>query len=403
MTSTCIHNPHITFSPEKLFPTFTSSPSRPADMHVSTASPEKLSDLPEESDPDVSGDFEFRLDEPVNMLPADQLFSDGKLFPFIHPESTSISSAVTESSDVSGTGSVSVTSTDTPEFNPVINGSGVSVVDSFMYSPKAPKCSSKWKELLGLRKLYQNSNNSKQCNNVTTSSPSPSSSIGNGSTAIRSIKQFLSRTSKSSTDSSINLPLLNDVTNDNESSEPTEPPEPASLQSRHSLSSSSSGHDPDDVNRLSLDSEKQLKVNMNLNTNTNTNVNTNPNNPVRMKLVKTRTLSTDGSILGVSIESPRMNSSGKIVFHSLERSSSSPSSFNGGNRLKHRGMERSYSGNVRITPVLNVPVCSLRGFPLFSSSQKHEAGSSNNNNNKGASRNQQMMNNNNNKSKSDRS
>jgi hypothetical protein len=56
-----------------------------------------------------------------------------------------------------------------------------------------------------------------------------------------------------------------------------------------------------------------------------------------------------------------MNSSGKIVFQSLERSSSSPSSFNGGPRYKQRGMERSYSANVRVTPVLNVPVCSLRG------------------------------------------
>lgn len=44
-------------------------------------------------------------------------------------------------------------------------------------------------------------------------------------------------------------------------------------------------------------------------------------------------------------------------------------------------MERSYSANVRITPVLNVPVCSLRGsssksvggvfgFPIFSSSSQ---------------------------------
>ncbi|ONK74412.1 uncharacterized protein A4U43_C03F5950, partial [Asparagus officinalis] len=44
----------------------------------------------------------------------------------------------------------------------------------------------------------------------------------------------------------------------------------------------------------------------------------------------------------------------------LGRSSSSPSTFNGGPRIKHRGMERSYSANVRVTPVLNVPVCSLR-------------------------------------------
>jgi len=77
-----------------------------------------------------------------------------------------------------------------------------------------------------------------------------------------------------------------------------------------------------------------------------------------------------------------MNSWGKIVFYSgsLERSSSSPSSFNGGPRVRARGMERSFSANVvRVSPVLNVPVCSLRGstksgsvFGFFSSSQKKE-------------------------------
>ena len=89
------------------------------------------------------------------------------------------------------------------------------------------------------------------------------------------------------------------------------------------------------------------------------------------------------------MDSPRMNSSGKIVFQSLERSSSSPSSFNnGGPRFKQRGMERSYSANVRVTPVLNVPVCSLRGGSksgsvfgfgqLFGSPQKKEGSIGNN-------------------------
>nr|CAD1841483.1 unnamed protein product [Ananas comosus var. bracteatus] len=64
---------------------------------------------------------------------------------------------------------------------------------------------------------------------------------------------------------------------------------------------------------------------------------------------------------GPSVDSPRLNAAGKVVFQSLERSSSSPSTFNGGPRVKHRGIERSYSANVRVAPVLNVPVCSLRG------------------------------------------
>ncbi|KAI3828392.1 hypothetical protein L1987_02493 [Smallanthus sonchifolius] len=50
----------------------------------------ELSDLPEEQDPKEFDGFEFRLDDPVMMLPADELFSDGKLVPLqlsvIHQE-----------------------------------------------------------------------------------------------------------------------------------------------------------------------------------------------------------------------------------------------------------------------------------------------------------------------------
>ncbi|CAA2980586.1 Hypothetical predicted protein, partial [Olea europaea subsp. europaea] len=91
-------------------------------------------------------------------------------------------------------------------------------------------------------------------------------------------------------------------------------------------------------------------------------------------------------VCGVSDNSPRMNSSGKVVFNNLERSSSSPGSFNDGPKYKHRGMERSYSTTIRVTPVLNVSVCSLRRsskagvFGLFSSQQKKESSSASNNN-----------------------
>lgn len=66
----------------------------------------------------------------------------------------------------------------------------------------------------------------------------------------------------------------------------------------------------------------------------------------------------------VAADSPRLNAAGKVVFNGLGRSSSSPSSLAGGRR--HRSgsagaMERSYSAHVRVAPVLNVPVCSLRG------------------------------------------
>lgn len=112
--------------------------------------------------------------------------------------------------------------------------------------------------------------------------------------------------------------------------------------------------------------------------------NGNNNNSKNVRTGRSFTKEAQSTSRGVSVDSPRMNSSGKIVFQSLERSSSSPSSFNGGPRFKHRGMERSYSANVRVTPVLNVPVCSLRGpyssksfgfGQLFSSPQKRETGS----------------------------
>jgi hypothetical protein len=66
----------------------------------------------------------------------------------------------------------------------------------------------------------------------------------------------------------------------------------------------------------------------------------------------------------VAADSPRLNAAGKVVFNGLGRSSSSPSSLAGGRRHRNAGpggMERSYSAHVRVAPVLNVPVCSLRG------------------------------------------
>ncbi|KAJ9536119.1 hypothetical protein OSB04_un000696 [Centaurea solstitialis] len=338
------------------------------------SSPAKdTSDLPEESDPEDFDGFQFRLEDPAMMLPADELFSDGKLVPLQlslirHEVATSTTSILSRP--------------DTPTSHR--RTEDVFAADPYLLSPRAPRCSSRWKELLGFGKIYQSTNGGviKQDTNKRTSSLSSSSSRSS------SIRQFLHRSSKSASDaSSINLPLL-----DNES---------VSVSSRPSLSSSSSGHDLDDLPRLSLDSDKPGKVNL-----ISTNPNPNPNNRPKSRMVKTRTHSTtetrsttttrvgrgtmrrptDSTVVvrGVSVDSPRMNSSGKIVFHSLERSSSSPSSLNGGPRLKHRGMERSYSANVRVTPVLNVPVCSLRGssksggvfgFPMFSSSSQSQSSS----------------------------
>ncbi|XP_049402441.1 uncharacterized protein LOC125866178 isoform X1 [Solanum stenotomum] len=324
-------------------------------------------------DPEVSVnemvDFEFRLEDPVNMLPADELFSDGKLMPLQLP--TVRPAAVSTSAGVR--------SPETPKLR--MRNNEISRKDPYLFSPKAPRCSSRWREILGLKKFQNDKHEApKNCSN-----------------AHKSLKNFLNRSSKSSTDdSSLHLPLLN-KDSDNESI--------SISSSRLSLSSSSSsGHEHDDLPRLSLDFDKPCTQT------SHNNQNSNPN-PPRIRLVKHRALSsenpiptrlagspvnrqptdctTTSTLRGLSVDdSPRMNSSGKIVFHNLGRSSSSPSSFNGGPRYKHGGgVERSYSANVRVTTVLNVPVCSsLRGssksgvfgFPLFSSgalNKKHHSSS----------------------------
>ncbi|KAJ4982005.1 hypothetical protein NE237_032842 [Protea cynaroides] len=345
----------------------------------------------EKQDPETygkdAGDFEFRLEDPVAMLPADELFSDGKLVPLqlttVRPFVTSMTAPTSTST------SEEIWSPETVKSR---RRADVSGTDLNLFSPKAPRCSSRWRELLGLKKLQ--SNHAKQ---DLQKSASSFGSLKNNNP--KSLKHLLHRNSKSSSagaDSSLSLPLLRD--SDSES---------VSLSSRLSLSSSSSsGPDHEDLPRLSLDSDKP-----NLN-----QTNSLSRNPPRLKIAKPATARTatasenirpfaaehptarvgrspirrapDSSTVparGVSVDSPRMNSSGKIVFQSLERSSSSPSSFNGGPRIKHRGMERSYSANVRVTPVLNVPVCSLRvssksgsvfGFgQLFSSPQKKDGAS----------------------------
>ncbi|OEL26965.1 hypothetical protein BAE44_0012016 [Dichanthelium oligosanthes] len=66
-----------------------------------------------------------------------------------------------------------------------------------------------------------------------------------------------------------------------------------------------------------------------------------------------------------------MNSSGKIVFQGLERSSSSPCSFHAASKSRSRAVDRSYSSGVRVAPVvLNVPVCSRPVFGFFKDNKK---------------------------------
>ncbi|CAL0326432.1 unnamed protein product [Lupinus luteus] len=294
---------------------------------------------------DYPSDFEFRLQHPVTMLTADQLFSDGKLLPLsLHP---------------------SLPATTLSPENQISHRKD----DPYLFSPKPPRCSTTWKELLGLKKLYS-SNGGTGLNKTTTL-------LYNSCSDNKSLKHLIHR--KTTPFTPDNAPLLKRHSDS----------EHASVSSsRFSLSSSSSSIHDGELPRLSLDSEKP---------------NPNPNHH-RIRLVKQKQAFTENTgesqrrcnrvgrslnrkpaqesgtveCRGVSVDSPRMNSSGKIVFHNLERSSSSPSS------LKHRdrGTERFYSARVRVTPVLNVPVSSLTGSvfgfgQLFSSMQKKEPGGAN--------------------------
>lgn len=323
------------------------------------------------------GDFEFRLDDPVTMLPADQLFSDGKLVPL----------QLTAARSAPATADFQ----DEKKSGPDNEAESVSA-DPYLISPKAPRCSSYWRELLGLRKLHHKA---ALMPNATTSSSSSSSN-----TTGKSIRNFLQRSSKS--DVSLNVHLLKDSDCESHSIS----------SSRHSLSSSSSGHDLDDLPRLSLDADikscrsrsssgpsqgsvrprvKMAKPRMVAVAESPKPLIDHPSAPTTINRVGRSPMpqanqdpASTSLTRAVSVDSPRLSSSGKIVFYGLERSSSSPSTFNGGPRYKHRGMERSYSANVRVTPVLNVPLCKSGVFGLFSSqsSQKKEG----NNSSSGSSR-----------------
>lgn len=296
-------------------------------------------------------DFEFFVRDPTKISSADELFLNGKLVPL---QITSINEDNEE--EKSGHESHDQFAEEEKECEKIVINEIFEKGNSA--SPKAPKCS--WKEFLGLKRS-QNPN-------------IPKSDAKNS----KSLKFFRSKSSSSSSSSPMNLPLLKDVDADAELV--------LNSSSRLSLSSSSSGADHDDLPRLSLDTEKPKMPKLKVTRPKLQKLQKSSRPGVRTGRSATRRAASDSDSRGVSLESPRMNSSGKIVFHGLERSSSSPSSFNGGPRLKARGMERSYSANVRIRPVLNVPVCSLRGssksgsvfgFGQLFSSQKKDGASKN--------------------------
>ncbi|VFQ97891.1 unnamed protein product [Cuscuta campestris] len=336
----------------------------------------------EESDLDVlgkdTGAFEFRIGRNSDaILPADELFSDGKLLPLRVPTIGCAAASIPEQPCLQVRSPPG-----TPELKPINENSA-----GFLRSPRR---SSRWKELLGFKKLNQTRINTEEDKTKTT----PSLPHNRSNLRRESVKNFLRRRSSKSPaetsieDKSVSFPLL---TKDYDS-------ESASIPSRISSSSSGGEENEDLAPRLSLDSQKPAGHSRNRAQTVN--------NRRKVRFVVRRGTSTpskipsgaaaasagrrafDASAIGgFSPDSPRMNPSGKVIFHGgLERSSSSPGSFlSEPPRNRHRGvtMMRSYSANVPVTPILNVPVCSsLRGssktagafgFPLFSSSPKKEA------------------------------
>ncbi|URE39337.1 hypothetical protein MUK42_35326 [Musa troglodytarum] len=233
------------------------------------------------------------------MLPADELFADGKLMPLQMAVAKPV--ALRSAAEIRS-----------PERAKTLRMAEDCGSDPYALSPRAPSCTSRWRELLGLKRAA-----TPKPDPVKVSPALAAAKSKNPNADARSLKHLFHRNPKlAPLEASHSLPLLHNTESD-------------------SVSISSRGLNHEDRPRRSLDSDK-------------------PSHHVP-------TITTPPPPIG-PVDSPRMNPSGKVVFHGLERSSSSPGSFTGGPRPRARGMERSYSATVvRVTPVLNVPVCSLRG------------------------------------------
>ncbi|KAL6603162.1 hypothetical protein ACP70R_043523 [Stipagrostis hirtigluma subsp. patula] len=309
-------------------------------------------------------DFEFSLGGSATMLPADELFADGKLLPL--RKAAPLPDA--EEARVAPPPAQAEAMPAPAEAIKPLRAAAVAAADGadpYVFSPKAPSCSSRWRELLGLKRAAAQS---------PKPSPSPAAAAttaktparATNSAAARSLKLLLQRNNGRSSGAAASdlasAPLLRD-SSDSEASLSL-----ASSRFSLSSSSSSSAHDHDDIPRLSLDSAAADP------------------NPPRIRLVRSshhhRHSTSSSSRAGrsparrrpsppppprcLSVDSPRMNSSGKIVFQGLERSSSSPCTLHAASKSRSRAVDRSYSSGVRVAPVvLNVPVCSRPVFGFF--------------------------------------
>ncbi|KAG6525071.1 uncharacterized protein LOC122046560 isoform X1 [Zingiber officinale] len=355
MASACVNN--VSSRPDSAFLDFAApclrvALSRNLEVNLEPAA----SELNRSIDPDDSGEelpeFEFRIDDPVVMLPADELFSEGKLVPL---RTVAVQLSV-ESADEKNSSELEMVTE-------------VLRSDPYQKSFKATRSASRWRELLGLKRNH----NAKEETHKSTS-PSQKGEENHKSTSPlqkglnpsnRSFRRLLRHAKPSSSvDSFATVPLLRDSLS-----------EPASISARRSLSSSSSssGADHDELPRFSLDSERPTQSPILLSrappavrlSQPRRATTERQHQPERGEQSPVRRRSEAGPApLVASVDSPRMNASGKVVFQGLERSSSSPGSCQGGSHRQrvrpYQGMERSYSSNVRVTPVLNVvPVGSL--------------------------------------------
>ncbi|XP_044957640.1 suppressor protein SRP40-like [Hordeum vulgare subsp. vulgare] len=337
-------------------------------------------------------DFEFSLGGggcAASMLPADELFADGKLLPLRRADADTAATAAAPEPEAAAATAPPARLLEampaSPEpMRPIRGGAAAGAADQYVFSPKAPSCSSRWRELLGLKRAA--AAQSPKSTPSQSQSPSPAAALAKtpgrttattGSSAARSLKFLLQRSNggRASTGTASDLasaPLLRD-SSDSEASLSL-----ASSRFSHSSSSSSSGHDHDDVNpRFSLDSAADP-------------------NPPRLRLVRSSHRHSTSSRAAhsparrrpspprqqdasrcLSVDSPRMNSSGKIVFQQgLERSCSSPCSLHAAARSRSmaRAVDRSYSSGVRVAPVvLNVPVCSRPVFGFFKDKKESAA------------------------------
>ncbi|CAM0948931.1 unnamed protein product [Alopecurus aequalis] len=256
----------------------------------------------------ASADFEFFLagcSAVSTMLPADELFSGGKLVPLRIPSS---SGSTTEGASTRPPLAPAQQQPETPRAEEAqdVAETVEPVAAAEKEEPKVVVPARRWRDLLRMRKQQAST-----CSSATDTKP---------------LRRLLRRGPKPpEQEPSLNLPLLREPDEAEKPEKPTPAaPTPAPSQQQH----------------------HQL--------------------PPKIRLTAAQAVAAPPPPPpppppAVAADSPRLNAAGKVVFNGLGRSSSSPSSLAGGRR--HRsgtgsgGMERSYSAHVRVTPVLNVPVC----------------------------------------------